>query len=218
MASLKDYDVVGIDARLAKLGHQRGPGPGMGRSAGRPWNGIVEDTPALWVGWIVEGYKRLGRPLPERLWVGITPVALAWVQLTFGRRYYFLCPHCGRRCETLYFLGGRFACRKCLRLGYRSQTRRPGSAYAWLDWVFGREKDIFRRWHPAERDVTDETVLHELRHMIGERIEAMLAQVSIGREGGAGAIERSGEVGPAGGPPAGRAGAGGESGQAAGGA
>lgn len=36
-----------------------------------------------------------------------------------GRRYWFLCPRCGRRCGAV-FLGGPIACRTCRGLAYRS--------------------------------------------------------------------------------------------------
>lgn len=108
----------------------RGPHGGDGRNpAGQRWNGIVEDTAALWVTWFVA----LARGQ------GLTPPALGLLQcnghvlhftsrrLTYGDRWYFLCPYCGRRCEALYILGKYVACRRCLRLGYRSQAHVAGS-------------------------------------------------------------------------------------------
>lgn len=39
-----------------------------------------------------------------------------------GRRYYFLCPKHGRRCEVLPMVGGVFASRQAHRLTYQSQS------------------------------------------------------------------------------------------------
>lgn len=39
-----------------------------------------------------------------------------------GRRYYFICPKQGRRCEVLPFADGLFACRQAGRLTYQSQS------------------------------------------------------------------------------------------------
>ena len=39
-----------------------------------------------------------------------------------GRRYYFLCPKHGRRCEVLPLVGGVFASRQAQRLTYQSQS------------------------------------------------------------------------------------------------
>ena len=39
-----------------------------------------------------------------------------------GRRAMYVCPLCARRSAKLYWRAGRFACRKCQRLRYRSQS------------------------------------------------------------------------------------------------
>ena len=39
-----------------------------------------------------------------------------------GRRYYFICPRHGRRCEVLPSVGGVFASRQAQRLTYQSQS------------------------------------------------------------------------------------------------
>jgi len=39
-----------------------------------------------------------------------------------GRRYYFLCPKHGRRCEVMPLVGGVFASRQAQRLTYQSQS------------------------------------------------------------------------------------------------
>lgn len=131
--------ISNLDGLLSNFGHQRGPWTGWGRGHGKRFGGIVEDTPALWVGWVVDLSKRAGRdPLSLRLSWGGYALRLAYVDLTFGRRYYWRCPECDRRCEAVYILRGRLACRVCLHLGYKSQASRPASAYAALDLLLGR--------------------------------------------------------------------------------
>ena len=39
-----------------------------------------------------------------------------------GSRKWFRCPVCSRRCELLYLRAYRFACRKCQRIAYTSQS------------------------------------------------------------------------------------------------
>ena len=55
---------------------------------------------------------------PERLEVR---VALAPAPLTFGTRWWFRCPRCTVHVGAIYFSGAALACRRCLRLRYRSQ-------------------------------------------------------------------------------------------------
>ncbi len=45
-----------------------------------------------------------------------------WTDTAFsGRRRWFKCPCCSRRCSVLYLLGGVFACRECQGLVYCTQ-------------------------------------------------------------------------------------------------
>jgi hypothetical protein len=63
--------------------------------------------------------RRASPPVTER--VLLTPT-----MPTFGgKRWWFTCPGCERRCRVLYVppAGGRFGCRRCLELRYRSQSR-----------------------------------------------------------------------------------------------
>lgn len=39
-----------------------------------------------------------------------------------GTRQWFSCPRCARRVALLYLRGGRFACRRCQRVAYASQS------------------------------------------------------------------------------------------------
>lgn len=151
MSSLDDFDVGDL---VGRIGRQRGPGPGMGRNGRPAWSGTVEGTPALWVTWVTDAAKRLGRPVPESLSIDGRRVRIVGRRLTFGDRHYFECPHCGRRVEALYFLRRAFGCRLCLRLGYRSQMARPTSVWAPLDALFSRRLSP-SRWTMADRDPVD---------------------------------------------------------------
>lgn len=52
-------------------------------------------------------------------------VGLTYTMPRFGgRRPWFTCPACERRCALLHYRRGRFACRKCQGLSYASQSRR----------------------------------------------------------------------------------------------
>ena len=42
-----------------------------------------------------------------------------------GRREWFLCPDCERRCAVLYIADRRFRCRSCNGLAYRTQHEKP---------------------------------------------------------------------------------------------
>jgi hypothetical protein len=128
---------------------RRGPWPGQGANAHAPWWGLVEETPQLWASWLAAWWRRkTGRPLPKQPTFQLQhaatgEIALESVRLTFGWRWYFRCPRCGRRTEVLYAGRRGLACRRCNRLGYRSQVRRaiaPG-ALLWLSW--GRTFDRY---------------------------------------------------------------------------
>ena len=206
-------DVSNLEGRLK---HHRGPLPGIGagRGPGRPWAGIVEETRAVWVTWLTDYARQTGKPIPRGLSFSQgSYVPIVGVQLTFGVRYFFQCPECGRRCEAVYILGRRVACRKCLRLGYRSQASRAGSAWGFIERLMDRHAfDPPARWCPSED-------LHVLAFDLGEHIKRRLEDV-LSTIGGVdyGGSERSGEGGPAGGPAEGAGGgAGAPGGQGAGG-
>lgn len=129
---------------------QRGPWPGAGRNGRERWWGLCEETPQLWSCWLAAWWrKRTRQPLPATppfrlLGPDGEELPLTSTRCTFGYRWYFGCPRCGRRTEVLYRGRRGLACRRCNRLGYRSQTRRirePGWLAAW-DWgrQFGRER------------------------------------------------------------------------------
>lgn len=53
--------------------------------------------------------------------VGDKDVCIAWEQYLFGKRPWFMCPHCGRKCKFLYEYESSWSCRQCQGLVYRSQ-------------------------------------------------------------------------------------------------
>jgi len=76
---------------------------------------------SIWIGAQGEGEAVLsfsvnGQPSGQRVAIVSTPCRYG------GRRYYFLCPASGRRCEVLCFARGAFACRQAQRLSYHSQS------------------------------------------------------------------------------------------------
>lgn len=172
---------LSADELWARVRAARGPGPGEGRGPGRPWRGIVEETTCIWVQWVVNACKRLGRTVPDSLGADGAPVLIVPVHLTYGVRYYFLCPQCARKVEALYFLPGEFGCRKCLRLGYRSQARRSGSIYRYLDLTFDRRSLLSQRYEDVDNPIVAD-VVKPLRKMMAKRIEAMLSRVTVADE------------------------------------
>ena len=168
----------GIDDAFRRAFLQRrGPMPGFGRSAGRPWRGIVEKTPALWVTWITGACKRAGvDPLSVRLTFSGQPLEMATVELTFGTRYYWLCPRCGNRCEAVYATRACVACRECSHLGYESQATRPSSPFRTLNLIFSRRAHgLPRRYDPSEE--SERMLVAGLRGLLMERITHVVAQV-----------------------------------------
>jgi hypothetical protein len=152
----------------------RGPWPGMGRGPGRPWAGIVEDTQVVWITWLVTLAKRMGKPVEGlRMEIDGTRIPTTSVELTFGRRYYFRCPECNRRCEAIYFPGGRVACRQCLHLGYRSQCHVRGSPWPIWERIFNRRAWFPRRWQipSSVADAFAEMIQHKAERAAEEIIQ-----------------------------------------------
>lgn len=172
-------------AILRTLERRHGPEPGWGASHGRPFAGVLEETPVLWVTWLTDMARRMGREVPPAIKVSGEVVDIVSAELTFGRRYFFRCPKCGHRREALYFLGKTRSgtnvcgCRACLHLGYRSQFSRASSAWAELDKLKGR-KAARRRWSKDEVVRLD---VRELRAQLRKGIEDMLSQVQVIEEG-----------------------------------
>jgi len=155
---------------------RRGPWPGQGANDHQPWWGLCEETPQLWASWLAAWWRRTtGEPLPEhppfRLLDGEgVELEVEGVRQTFGWRWYFRCPRCWRRTEVLYLGRLGLACRRCNRLGYRSQARRATAPVGllWLDW--GR---AFRRYWGDDRLLAG--LAHELRADVAREIERLFA-------------------------------------------
>ena len=48
-------------------------------------------------------------------------IPFTWTPCNYGgKRVWFICPYCGRRCAVVYSGGKYFACRKCCNLTYQS--------------------------------------------------------------------------------------------------
>ncbi len=164
------------DSIVHKTLTRRGPYPGDGRGPGRRWGGIVEKTPVVWITWLVSACKKAGvNPLTMRAeFCGIT-LRMTVVKLTFGYRYYWLCPLCGRRCEAIYN-NGRVGCQRCLHLGYSSEAHRPTSAWAILS-LFSRNWPFERR-----RDMSDQAAAAIVKALRGEferKLTGLLDSIKI---------------------------------------
>ena len=94
-------------------------------------------------------YNADGRAVDER-------VALETTACHFGgSRHWFRCPGCLRRCALLYLRGGRFRCRLCQRIAYRSQSVdltgrawiKQAKAEAKLGGSWSRPRGMHRRTH-----------------------------------------------------------------------
>lgn len=181
LSTLKHLDAlasVPADELLARLtGGQRGPYRGDGRGPGRPWAGLVEETPALWVTWFVAAAKRAGQPVPAAILIDGRRVDLVSARLTYGLRWYWQCPRCGRRCEAIYLAPGRAGCRVCLRLGYRSQAQRPASIWGLWDLIFARDGDDLGRY--TAHDGVIGSAAADLRRQLENGIRDLLARVAI---------------------------------------
>lgn len=160
---------------------QPGPMAGHGRGPGRPWRGLCEEVPQLWVTWVVNLARHTGQPVPVALVVADVRIPIPGVRLTFGTRYYFKCPRCRRRCETVYLIARVPACRHCHHLGYRSQARRNSSVYGLLEALMGRDE-----WAKPRRYDVDTTLLADVldaaRNDMAARLAAALDGVTVAVE------------------------------------
>ena len=117
-----------------------------GRSGVLPWTRGGEDWASVsfttQAGAVVLNYSARegdGPLVPVQITLPVTSIPCRFG----GRRYYWQCPRCGRRCEGLVLAnGGRsWGCRQCLRLRYVCQgldphyrmQRRAQKIYARLD-------------------------------------------------------------------------------------
>ena len=65
---------------------------------------------------VVLDYSVNGEPRKQNIWLTETPCNYG------GTRQWFTCPVRGERVAVLYLRAGRFACRKCQRIAYASQS------------------------------------------------------------------------------------------------
>jgi hypothetical protein len=158
------------------------------RSFGRSWGGIIERTEALWIVWITAAARQIGVS-PESLELRFHGVDLiiARVALTFGPRYYWLCPLCQRRCEAVYHLNNQVGCRQCLHLGYLSQSYRPFSSWGELDRLFTRR--FLSRGRRGDRHKNESAlagVVAEVRAELHRQLVDLIAgvEISISENGG----------------------------------
>jgi hypothetical protein len=67
-------------------------------------------------GFVLINFALNGEPRTQNIPLSSEPMRYG------GRRYYFLCPKAGRRCEVMPLVGGVFASRQAQRLTYQSQS------------------------------------------------------------------------------------------------
>jgi hypothetical protein len=115
---------------------------GRPRSSTRFW---ADSVPSADAKQLTPQLRRLGftksgsDPLPipsATVNFGSQPVQVKLVATTpnfGGRRYWYLCPHCGQRVRKLYEADGTSfpACRTCLGLQYESQYRKDAESAFW---------------------------------------------------------------------------------------
>ena len=101
--------------------------PGAVTSGGQRWTWVAtgEETGSVGVtvnltdpdaGFMVVRFTLNGDPRVQE-------IQLASRSMRYGgRRYYFICPRHGRRCEVMPMIGGVFASRQAQRLTYQSQS------------------------------------------------------------------------------------------------
>jgi len=82
-------------------------------------------------------------------------IRLTWYAPGFGgRRYFFVCPHCGKRMRTLHFKYGEIACRICHNLTYEScvENNRFNSLYKYIAGRHGESwQDVKQSMNALER-------------------------------------------------------------------
>ena len=92
-----------------------------------------------------------------------------------GTRPWFTCPTCGGRAGVLFLRSGRYACRKCQRIAYRSQsgseTERLCSLFHKLAAQLEAGKPAWQRWATFER-------LGARYETVGRRLDASLLGVA----------------------------------------
>lgn len=93
-----------------------------------------------------------------------------------GYRIWFVCPECNRRTSALYIGLGRYACRRCWRLPYQSQSRgkvdrlldRAEEIESMIEGEYG-EKPKGMHWKTYERLQWEARDLRDRAFIIGAR-------------------------------------------------
>lgn len=88
----------------------------------RPKRPLVDELSALGVRELHALARRSGQDLPGPAVLISLESRPASTLLPQSRVVFVLCPRCGSRRRTLYFLEGQLACRRCFGLAYQSQT------------------------------------------------------------------------------------------------
>lgn len=124
-----------------------------GRSGGWAWTDPDTGTQTASIGYSVApgaltlSYTMKGEPIRQRVPILATGCTYG------GRRRWFGCPGCGRRVAILYLRNLGFACRKCNRIAYASQSedalgrawRKQSKAEAKLGKNWQRPKGMHRK-------------------------------------------------------------------------
>ena len=104
--------------------------------------------------------------------MSVHPVRLTYTDCNYGgQRAWFNCPCCGSRNAKLFLRSGRFACRTCNRLAYRSQAvdpvQRQHIAYKRVQALLndGELKPKGMHWRTFER-------LHDRLNRIDQKMNA----------------------------------------------
>jgi hypothetical protein len=93
----------------------------------------VEDAPRIEVASIIKLLRAADIKSRRRVCLLVNEhaytIRLDETRLTFGSRFWFLCPGCGLRRRVLHLLDGILACRGCFGLRYWRQARHRNRTY-----------------------------------------------------------------------------------------
>ena len=94
-------------------------------------------------------YSTQGADASQTIWTTSTPCRYG------GAQTWFQCPCCGGRAAVLFMRSGRFACRKCQKISYTSQsgseTSRGYATYHRLHALIEAGKPKWQRWATFQR-------------------------------------------------------------------
>lgn len=89
----------------------------------------------------------------------VLPVPFSWTRCNFGgKRIWFLCPFCGRRCAVIYSIGKYFGCRICGNVAYQTQNE------TWRDRLFTKA-DKLREKIGADPGALNPLPIFKPKHM-----------------------------------------------------